>query len=153
MQSGPRALPEHSRRGRGATFVRSEDQKVQRLQHVHLLYGERSVKHWHRRQVIWKRRPAYPMPQPSGHDPEPIERVCTPVLSRQGRKSASSVGSRTARSPTTVPAQGAGRPSPSHRHSECSTGCAAAGPTDTLLLPSVHPIKSSISEPQCLLGL
>ena len=37
-----------------STFVRSENQEVQSLEHVHLLDGQRPVKHRHRREVVCK---------------------------------------------------------------------------------------------------
>lgn len=47
---------------RGTTFVCSENQKVQHLQHVHLLHGQSSVKHRHRWKVIWKKKTWLPKP-------------------------------------------------------------------------------------------
>lgn len=61
---------------RSTTFVCSENQKVQSLQHMHLLHGQSFVKHWHWWKVIWKRKPGYPMLQPSPHFLEPTKRAC-----------------------------------------------------------------------------
>lgn len=43
----PSQRPPLGGRGAGTTFVCSEDQKVQSLEHMHLLHGQSPVKHWH----------------------------------------------------------------------------------------------------------
>lgn len=81
VSSGGEHHPEGSTTCRGAppagkhTSVCSENQEVQRLEHMHLLHRQSPVKHWHCREVTWKRKPGYQHSNPR-HFPEPSEHAC-----------------------------------------------------------------------------
>lgn len=150
MQSDPRDPPRELRRRAGTTFVCSENQKVQGLEHVHLLHWQGSVEHGHRRKVIWKRRPGYPTLPPSVGSPEPIKHACgevwAPVLSRSGSQLLELFQGYTVGSITSLSAQGEGLMFPCQRHSELSTGWSSRA-RQLYSSPQCSSNTSSISEP------
>lgn len=56
--------PSQSTTRRGPTFVCSENQKVQSLQHMHLFHRQSSVKHRHGRKVTCKRKAGHHLRNP-----------------------------------------------------------------------------------------
>lgn len=94
VSTGGEHHPEGSTtRGGAHTSVCSENQEVQRLEHMHLLHRQSPVKHRHGREVAWKRKPGYQHGNPR-HFPEPRTRLWAaleafPLVKEGGSSSAS----------------------------------------------------------------